>query len=235
MEYALTLVMLALGWVGIAKDEWIKTQRKRRIVGWVIALLLLGVAGIECKITRDRIHAEKYGSETGRLESARKVREGEKPTLGLCESFLAFSGPAGEPLFRVGVDQSIADALIVRIEDGALRFSVVIRDAKGLIVAAIADNAWFVPHNPSAVLDRNFDDEALEVLDAKGRPILQVLLDGNIARFAGKSHTGTGAPRGFDPLLTACGADAKGGTLFRYPSEQYPGVRRVSIARPEPT
>lgn len=60
------------------------------------------------------------------------------------------------------------------IVDGQIRVSAVIRDESGAIVAELVDNEWQVAGEPTA-FERNYSSNALEVKDAKGRVVLQVV------------------------------------------------------------
>jgi hypothetical protein len=53
--------------------------------------------------------------------------------------------------------------------------SVNILDEKRDVIARLSDNVWKV--NPSAVFDRNYTEDAVEIRDAKGKIVLQVVAD----------------------------------------------------------
>lgn len=62
--------------------------------------------------------------------------------------------------------------LIIKLVDGALKFSGSFRSLDGKIVAEIKDNEWQV--NPNNYFKRNYDDNGLEVIDADGIMKFQV-------------------------------------------------------------
>ncbi len=87
--------------------------------------------------------------------------------IGDSGATFGYSGPQGQPLFRfIGA----SDLLIERI-DGRLCFSTKIRDRDGRLVAELVRNDWKVS---TTAWDRNYDDNALEVIDPYGNVALQI-------------------------------------------------------------
>ena len=64
--------------------------------------------------------------------------------------------------------------LTVKMVDGVLKISATIRNQNGALVAEMRDNEWEV--SPTRAFDRNFTDTALEVRDASGAVVLQIVI-----------------------------------------------------------
>jgi hypothetical protein len=65
------------------------------------------------------------------------------------------------------------DQLKVEIIDGHYKFSTKVTDQDGNVIAEISRNEWMI-QLPPTILDRNYNDDTLEVKDARGDIILQV-------------------------------------------------------------
>lgn len=120
-----------------------------------------------------------------------------------------------------------------RIEKDRVYVSADIRDQTGRIVAIIKDNEWQV--NQNNIFDRNYTRNSLEVIDQKGRVVLQVVLVNDTiqvqARFydaKGRVYTIIGDPQmrggaiSFGPPGSVYAA-IHIQPMFRYPSEEHFG------------
>jgi hypothetical protein len=63
--------------------------------------------------------------------------------------------------------------LRLELEKGAIQLSTLVRDRQGRLVASIVKNHWSVT---SACLDKNYSNDSLEILDARGLVIFQMRL-----------------------------------------------------------
>jgi len=80
--------------------------------------------------------------------------------------------------------QSDEDKMIIWIENGKLKISTVVRDKDGKILAKIVGNEFFTMPRP-AILDRNYDENSLEVVDVYGNVVLQASLIGSCVKILG--------------------------------------------------
>jgi len=135
------------------------------------------------------------------------------------------------------------------IENNELKVSAVIRDESGEIITTLKANEWQV--NPDKVLDKNFDNNAIEVIDKKGDVILQanfigyeILSDGKkwatvefkgiftqkngwrfaLGDFSNKVDEGIAFTKIIPPKLED--ETIKFEKIFMYPSELHPGERK---------
>jgi len=81
--------------------------------------------------------------------------------------------------------------LVIWIGDGRLKVSAQIRNSRGELVAEIIGNEWKL--RKDNLWDRNYDKNALEVRDAKGDVILQIVLQEDYIQFAAKMYSQDGA------------------------------------------
>lgn len=143
-------------------------------------------------------------------------------------------GPTGGSLGKVLMFDGLNDDhLKVSIRDGKLLVSTVVRDESGNLIASITDNEW----KTSATLawDRNFSDEAFEVVDLKGRVVFQIRLNRGVAQIQGifcslkgdgiavvEGPNGSAQVTGFAKLNQVYDQiNIK--PIFKYPSEKFPG------------
>jgi hypothetical protein len=151
------------------------------------------------------------------------------------------------PTFQIGSSNKITFSnviylglkdcpLKVVVRDGRLFVSTLIRNKHGDVVAEIVDNEWKVAP-PPRTFDRNYTDHALEVKDASGDVVLQIVLRDDIAQIQGKWYSADGA--GFAMYVREDGEPAlekfpsgdqfrfaKIRPMFKYPSELHPGQYR---------
>lgn len=73
--------------------------------------------------------------------------------------------------------------LKIRLEQARMLVSAFLTDAQGRMVAQIVDNEWQI--NPDNHYDRNFDNNALEVIDKQRIPALQIVLSEENAVYIG--------------------------------------------------
>lgn len=144
-------------------------------------------------------------------------------------------GPNGGSLGSVLMfDDLKDDHLRISVKDGKMRVSTVIRDESGHLIASIIENEWKT--SPAFSFDRNYSDRALEVIDFKGKVVLQIQLNGDVAEIQGifcslkgsgvavyAKENGAGIVVGFNNLEEVYDKiDIK--PLFKYPSGKFFGV-----------
>ena len=100
---------------------------------------------------------------------------------------MCWQGPQGEALIRLFDDNE----LIIWVENDRLKVSTQIRDSHGELVAEIIGNEWKL--RKDNLWDRNYGKNALEVRDANGDVILQVVLKEDYVQFAAKMYSPNGA------------------------------------------
>jgi hypothetical protein len=159
--------------------------------------------------------------------------------MGDSDARLAYSGRPGEPCFVLGDGEGVTVGLD---DQQRIVVSAPIRDAAGALIAEIVNNEWKV--NPARAFDRNYNANALEVLDEFGDVILQARLVGNTVRLLAKLRGPTGngiaigsgiGPDGqlggiLEPRLPKAPFTLKFARLFKYPSALHFG----ELARQEP-
>lgn len=213
MSYLLICLTLAVALFGVFKDILSPRWRQRLIP--ILVLVLLASSGAQAWVAWLERRDAKYRSDVGRLRSRANSQE-QFPVLQLCNSVLKYSGESGKPLFDFG-----GEGLYLRMDGGEAKLSMIVRDSRGIVTAMVRDNSWFVPKS-AGVLDKNFSDDALEIIGPRNETILQVQVLGERVRFAGTTYRADGGgPFTFGPLISEC--DGLGATLFRYPSAEFPG------------
>jgi hypothetical protein len=89
--------------------------------------------------------------------------------IGDSGTIIAFSGPNGTPIFSFFKKSN----LTIESIKGSLKVSTKIMDQEGNLVAELIRNEWKVAP-PPRTWDRNYSTDALEVLDPRGKVVLQV-------------------------------------------------------------
>jgi len=172
---------------------------------------------------KSKVEAIKKWEATvnGTLKSPVKAdRQAPRLILGSVEVIPA-RGQSG-PVFSYIADEPI----FLKFEDGEAKLTLIVRDMDKKVIATIADNKWFVPNAPSIVLDRNFNENTLEVIDATNEVVLQVQLKGAEIHLAGRFiPLGDGRIVRYRPFLHEIYGVKD--SLFKYPSKDNPGVLRV--------
>jgi len=110
-----------------------------------------------------------------------------KLKLGDSNTFFSWQGDQGQSLLSM-VE---GNELVISIEKGRLKLSTQIRDTHGELVAEIIGNEWKL--RKENLWERNYDKNALEVRDAKGDVVLQVVLKEDYVQFAAKMYGRDGA------------------------------------------
>ena len=237
-KLALVFVTLLLALVSWSLRDDIPTW----VAIGVSILLLLGAVIQIILIFRERTDRKKtrYSGTLRRITGEVIISADDKvyPKLEFGDSgaILIYAGEPGQPLFSF-----FEGCHLTVIRDGnRVLVSTDIFDQKGQLVARLALNEWQV--NPNASFDRNYTDDALEVMDDKGDVVLQVRLvedriqlqgkfygpDGRGVAF-GKGTNGAGEPGG---VMEMTGPNnlvlkMKISPIFRYPSDLHLGEIRA--------
>lgn len=211
MKYFLIILTLLIAILGV-KFGQIKPKYDK-IILLVTVVLLVASAASQIYIEHQSSKKEWREKWSGKLRSPIRSRE-NNPVLRLGDSRIAWAGEPNKPILRVA-----EEPLTISLKDGKAEVSLVIRDNNGIILAGIRNNEWFVAQ-PPVTLDRNFNENSLEVINAKGEVIFQIQIVGEEVRLAGHFYTINGqGPSGIGPWL----GKAPSGKLFKYPSAEHPG------------
>jgi hypothetical protein len=226
LNYLIVILVFILAIIELIKERYYKDKIPKWLVALTIIILFVSaVANII--IEKQKEEAEKYSKYSGQISGKLKDKNIIYPVLKLGGANLTYNGQSGEPIFLIG-----NDPIKIWVEDGQLKLSTVIRDSSGKIIAKLDANEWQV--NPNLIFDRNFDENAVEVIDEKGKVILQVQFDGEGVQFAGIFYREDG-------WKVALGPTEGGGVieirppnenltisfdrLFKYPSDVHRGER----------
>jgi len=226
-----TALIIILGLLFI-RGAW---QVKAGII--VLALLVLTAQVFVIRAQREEKQVSRYagvleGKPITVLSAGQQVYP--RLQLGNSKSILVWQGPKGEPIMKVFEDTD----LTIWIENDALKISTKIRNKKGEMVAELIGNEWKA--KPEKMWDRNYTDNALEVIDERGDVILQVLIREDVIQFAAKMYSSTGLGIGLgsaeDPELGMVGVievrplgqplELVIEPIFEYPSELHLGELR---------
>jgi len=211
--FTLVAGIFGLLW-GVYKD--ILSPKLKRWVVLLPCLAIIGVAVAQWQLAKYDEQRTKYQSETGILRSRSKSTK-KNPSIQLCGSELLWAGDQDKPAYTVG-----GDNIYLRMQDGEAKLSMIVRNEHGVVVSTITNNVWFVPKATERVLDKNFTDDTLEVVDSRKKIVLQVQIIGEKVRLAETTYSANGdGPFSFGPFLNEC--DRLGETLFKYPSSTFPG------------
>lgn len=223
LNYVIIILGLILAIIYFTKDKYLEGK----IPDWlflVVIIILLATAVTNVYITQQEEEKEKYSEYSGVISGELKNKSIAYPSIKLGTAKLVWQGPEGEPIFLIG-----NDPIRVWIEEGELKISTVIRNEDGKIIARLEANEWQV--NPNLIFDRNFDKEAVEVINEKGEVILQAEFDGESVQFAGIFYREDGwrIALGYNIIESRPPSEriqASFEPIFKYPSKNHPGERR---------
>jgi hypothetical protein len=100
-----------------------------------------------------------------------------------------------ESVFPNALSAMKGDRLTIEKIDGKLMVSTMIRDSSGSVLTELRRNEWKVAPPPKT-WDRNYADNALEVVNAEGYVVLQVKILKNIVQLQGSWWVDLGPPNG---------------------------------------
>lgn len=234
LNYIIIILGVILAIIFLAKDRYFEGK----IPSWLfflIIILLLFTAMINVYITKQEEEKEKYSKSSGLISGELKNKSIIYPVINLGGAKFVLTGGSNALPFKHLGKPIIDDPLEVWIENNELKISAVVRDKSGKIMAILEANEWQV--NPNNVLDRNFDKNAVEVINEKGEVILQADFNGKEVNFAGIFTRQDGWKVAIGPAPYGEGGmfefrppneniETSFNKIFRYPSEQHPGERR---------
>jgi hypothetical protein len=194
----------------------------KKVISFILlALILISsiILGIKqyCDLEEKRKEtiAIKYDKWSGKLESP-TISTSKYPSLRLGESGARINFTNNPGIFGLPT----GDNLKFEIKNNKVVISTIFRDVNGDILVKIVDNIWHVV--PSKTLDKNFNQNSLEVIDAKGEVLLQIQLIGRDICFAGIFYTKSGGAMQFGPWIHE--SQNRKNSLFKYPSTEFPGI-----------
>lgn len=148
--------------------------RSSHWMAWVgIGLTLLVAAGQFYRSQMEQWRAASNGTLSPRIASSVNV---ERFSVGA----RSFRVQASEGLVFRDANEEL---LRVRTDEGRLLVSARFLDEEGALIAQLVDNEWGL--NRNRYFDRNYTQNALEVVDQKGRVALQLVHGGNTINVEG--------------------------------------------------
>lgn len=234
LNYIIIILVFFLAIIELAKDKYFEGKVPSWLI-FLIIILLLSAAMINIVITKQEEEEKKYSKYSGLISGELKNKSIIYPVINFGGAKFVLTGGSNALPFKHLGKPIIDDPIEVWIENNELKISAVVRDESGKIMSKLKANEWQV--NPNNVLDRNFDKNAVEVINEKGEVILQADFNGKEVNFAGIFTRQDGwkvavgpAPSGEGGMFvfTPPNEDIKVSfnKIFRYPSEQHPGERR---------
>jgi len=219
MDLLSIIFMLIISLIGIFRDYFFKDETSVLVV---IALITCSISVVSFQINSllNRIKREKHAQYAGRITGKERL---EYPAIKIGASTLVWTGKEGEPTIRIGNDPTV-----IWLENGKLMISAMIRNEAGKITAKIDANQWTI--NPNLLFDRNFDDRAVEVVDAKGNVVLQAMMVEDGVSFAGVFYREDGwriaiGESAFELKPSGVELETHFDPIFNYPSTNHPGER----------
>lgn len=219
MDLLSIIFMLIISVISIFRDYFLKDETSVLVV---IALITCSISVVSFQINSllNRIKREKHVQYAGRITGKERL---EYPAIKIGASTLVWTGKEGEPTIRIGNDPTV-----IWLENGKLKFSAMIRNEAGKITAKIDANQWTI--NPNLLFDRNFDDRAVEVVDAKGNVVLQAMMVKDGVSFAGVFYREDGwriaiGESAFELKPPGVKLETRFDPIFNYPSINHPGER----------
>ena len=181
---------------GIAshKSRQVSTLRVllSHLVSYQFFGVVLAIVGIAIGIISYNAYLEdkKVQTTTGALQSSEKA---EQRIIAIGSARLIVDS-SDDILLRDGDDSLIT----VRMIDRKMYVSTVIRNMNGEIVAQLRDNEWHL--NRRNYYDRNFNEQAIEVVNHSGKVVLQVVNLGDVIHLACMFHRKDGSPFALIPV-----------------------------------
>ena len=152
------------GYVGnLERMVTVRRGQKKRIK----AAIIIGGLVIEILLLYPRWQKEKAAALEGEIRPSNPVRL-HSPAIQLADTGAILQGFTMVPL-KIFSDAEIAASLS---NDGATEISTTVLDRYGRRIVEVKKNHWRV--EPSASVDKNYTDDALEVLDSGGHVVLQL-------------------------------------------------------------
>ncbi len=238
----ISIVLIIVGVAGALLGKFTGELGKSKIVLWgsIFLIILGGILAVIQTIWKNKDDAIEKAKQqySGKLQAESRLllsaKEQVFPVIEIGDSGTRFvyTGDPNVSLFNIFGDSHLG----ISLDKGQVLISCVMRDKEGKIVAELKDNEWKVQKAP-VIFDRNFDKNAVEVVDAYGSVILQVLAFKDKVQFQGKFYSkdgecfafisdgpGKGAGMHIRRKLDTTPVPAIN-KLFKYPSDQHLGER----------
>jgi hypothetical protein len=160
----------------IASLLWLSTTSHPQIGKVIIALLAAAVVFGGCPIVYRWINDRERNEQlyAGRLNPQGIINDGHLQPgaqIQIGRSHVIFM----ESVFPDALSAMRGDRFTIEKIDGKLLVSTMIRDSSGSVLAELRRNEWKVAPPPKT-WDRNYTDNALEVVNAEGYVVLQIKL-----------------------------------------------------------
>jgi hypothetical protein len=217
MNTVLILLQMVLVMIGTIKDNLISNLAARKWIALIIILAVAVVAWIQLAVQAQADFKNQYD---GILTSS-TISTSTAPTFVFGSTTLAWGGASNTPQFVL----QNGDYIEISMIDGKVNLTTQIRDKNGDEIGDIVNNHWRI-YSPQFILDRNFNDNALEIKYLKGDITFQVRLNGEKVYLAGYFYgkTGNGQTQFFGPWVED--------SMFLYPSIEYPHELNLSSTAP---
>lgn len=217
---------------GLTPEQYL---RSRIHLYWLIAfvtlclviLLILALAASSARLT-DQTRSEFSG--VLEVKSNTLLSANAKLQIGDSSTILQYRNLSDQPIFRFFNDNT----LTMRLENGQLKVSSLVRNPHGDVVAELIENEWKI--NPQKIFERNYTKDALEVRDQGGDVVLQIRLVEDRIQLQFKAYDSDGGavvlaknPHGPDAILSTQPEEARNlhiEPIFKYPSDLHLGELR---------
>jgi hypothetical protein len=171
IPYGLLSLLAALGftihlfWTWGRVEGWSRTRK----IGVVLCTtyLLANFLRIPLREKWKGQQAEKTDGYISSLHTG--LAKGAIFEIGDSDSKFECIGDKSKPAWQFVYDSG----LLIVVENGELKISTPVKDRDGRLIAKIDRNHWYVY---SGALDKNYNTNSLEVIDAGGHVVLQVKL-----------------------------------------------------------
>ena len=181
----IAVMLIALGAIVTIVSNFLKEYKKTTCVLGILVTLIGAGLGIYDRFQKKQ--KEKKSALSGTLETPQEtektnIDKDKRLRLLLGGTSLSISTPdisAGCPIqpFKF-MKYPFEYPMWVKLTENNIFISMKAKSLDGKIIATIEDNEWKV--NPNNFFDRNYDDTALEVIDAYGNLVLRVeMIDQN--------------------------------------------------------
>ena len=217
---------------GLTPEQYLRSRIHRFwLIGFVtlclVILLTLALAASRARTTVDtgsRFSGVLDANSRTLLSADAKIQIGDSSTV------LQYRNLSNRPIFKFFGD----NILSMRLENGQLKVSSLVRNPHGEVVAELIDNEWKI--NPQKVFDKNYTKDALEVRDQDGDVVLQIKLIEDRIHLQFKAYDSNGGavvlannPNGPDAILSTQPEEVRNlhiTPIFRYPSDLHLGELR---------
>lgn len=208
-EIIIIVQAILAGFLGTVALLETKNPKIKRIAFVALYLLVISLTWGQIKL---QLTTDWKGQYDGMLSSPYSSTS-THPVIGLGGGTLSppWTGAPNTPQITF----NNGGYIMVNVVDGEAVLTTQIRDSNGDLIGKIDSNHWYIT-SPQFIVDRNFDGNALEILDLKGNPTFQVEITGGTVRAAGYYYRQEeGLPDFIGPWIND--------PLFTYPSVDHRG------------